>query len=76
MSTDSQNPRALARGAVKHSENAFNRGTWLGDSDPRNYTQHKTGKYQAQVKGKYIGLFATIAEARSSALAHAEGAMP
>lgn len=61
---------------VTHSENAFNRGTWLGDSDPRNYTQHKTGKYQAQVKGKYIGLFATIAEARSSALAHAEGAMP
>ncbi len=61
---------------VTHSENAFNRGTWLGESDPRNYTLHKTGKYQAQAKGKYLGLFGTVAEAQSAALAYAESNSP
>lgn len=70
------NNRIVNLREVTHSENALNRGTWLGESEPRNYTRHKTGKYQAQVNGKYLGLFETKDQAASAALKYAEGAMP
>lgn len=49
---------------VTGSENCINRRTILGDETPRGWTLNKkTGKYQAQRKGRYLGLFDTPAEA-------------
>ena len=51
---------------VSASENCFNRSAKYGE--PRYCTEHKSGKFQAQKQGKYLGLFSTPADATKAAM--------
>lgn len=50
---------------VDASSNCKNRSSKYGE--PRYFTEHKTGKFQAQKNGKYLGLFTTTEQASCEA---------
>jgi hypothetical protein len=49
------------------SENMRNRRTSLGEKTARHYTQNKSGSFQVQIRGKYIGCVDTVEKAKAMA---------
>lgn len=50
---------------VSPSENAMNKASHKGEYPPKRYTKNGN-KYQVYVRGKYIGLYATISLAEEA----------